>query len=72
MTAREREVMYLVTRGLLNKQIAAELDLSEVTVKLHRAHVMEKMQANSLAQLVRMSDQLAASVSPEGDAGTME
>jgi FixJ family two-component response regulator len=72
MTAREREVMYLVTRGLLNKQIAAELDLSEVTVKLHRAHVMEKMQANSLAQLVRMSDQLAASVCPEGDAGTME
>jgi FixJ family two-component response regulator len=60
LTAREREIMHLVSRGLLNKQIAAELDLSEVTVKLHRGHIMEKMQASSLAHLVRMSDQLAA------------
>jgi len=62
LTAREREIMYLVTRGLLNKQIAAELDLSEVTVKLHRCHIMEKMQASSLCHLVRMSDQLATAL----------
>ena len=70
LTAREREIMHLVTRGYLNKQIAADLDLSEVTVKLHRGHVMEKMQASSLAHLVRMSDQLAASSisSAAGDA----
>jgi FixJ family two-component response regulator len=61
LTERECEIMHLVTRGLLNKQIAAELDLSEVTVKLHRGHVMEKMQANSVVDLVRMSDRLAAS-----------
>ena len=60
LTTRERRIMYLVSRGLLNKQIAAELGLSEVTVKAHRGHVMEKMQAGSLAELVRMSDQLAA------------
>jgi FixJ family two-component response regulator len=65
LTAREREIMHLVTRGLLNKQIAAELGLSEVTVKLHRGHVMEKMQASTLAHLVRMSDQLAASSGSE-------
>lgn len=59
LTAREREIMHLATRGLVNKQIAAELDLSEVTVKLHRCHIMAKMQASSLVQLVRMSDQLA-------------
>ncbi|MBX9843607.1 MAG: LuxR C-terminal-related transcriptional regulator [Xanthobacteraceae bacterium] len=59
LTAREREIMHLVARGLLNKQIAAELGLSEVTVKAHRGHIMEKMHASSLAQLVRMSDQLA-------------
>lgn len=50
--------MDLVSQGHLNKQIALELNLSEVTVKLHRAHVMEKMQASSLPHLVRMSDQL--------------
>jgi FixJ family two-component response regulator len=59
LTTREREIMRLVTRGLLNKQVAAELALSEVTVKAHRGHIMEKMQASSLAELVRMSDQLA-------------
>ncbi|MEW6450482.1 MAG: response regulator [Pseudomonadota bacterium] len=59
LTAREREIMRLVTYGRLNKQISAELGLSEVTVKAHRGHIMEKMHASSLAQLVRMSDQLA-------------
>lgn len=58
LTAREREIMHLVTCGLLNKQIAAELSLSEVTVKFHRGHIMEKMQASTLAHLVRMADQL--------------
>ena len=56
--------MRLVARGLLNKQIAAELGLSEVTVKVHRGHVMQKMAAKSLAELVRMSDQLGDSSIP--------
>jgi FixJ family two-component response regulator len=60
LTTREREIMALVTQGLLNKQIAAELGLSEVTIKVHRGHVMQKMQAKSLADLVRMSDKLGA------------
>jgi RNA polymerase sigma factor (sigma-70 family) len=64
LTAREREIMRLVARGLLNKQIAAELGLSEVTVKVHRGHVMQKMAAKSLAELVRMSDQLGDSSIP--------
>jgi FixJ family two-component response regulator len=64
LTAREREIMLLVTRGLLNKQIAGELGLSEVTVKVHRGHVMQKMQAKSLADLVRMSDKLQVSPTP--------
>jgi FixJ family two-component response regulator len=55
LTAREREVMAHVVAGLLNKQIAGELDASERTVKFHRAHVMKKMQADSLADLVRMA-----------------
>jgi FixJ family two-component response regulator len=58
LTQREREVMGLVVTGLLNKQIAAELGTSETTVKIHRHQVMEKMAANSLAELVRMSDRL--------------
>lgn len=62
LSLREREVMELVCAGLLNKQIAAQLGLSEVTVKLHRRHIMEKMQANSLADLVRMSDRLKSGV----------
>jgi FixJ family two-component response regulator len=53
LTRREREVMDRVTAGLLNKQIASELNLSEISVKLHRRHVMEKMQADSLADLVK-------------------
>ena len=59
LTAREREVMELVVAGLLNKQIAARLGISEITVKLHRHRVMEKMQADSLAELVRMSERLS-------------
>jgi FixJ family two-component response regulator len=58
LTEREREVMGMVTTGLLNKQIAAELKLSEITVKLHRRHVMEKMEADSLADLVKMSERV--------------
>ena len=60
LTPREREVMALVTAGLLNKQIAAELGLSEITVKLHRRHVLEKMQADSLAELVKMTEKVRA------------
>jgi FixJ family two-component response regulator len=61
LTAREREVVGFVTAGLLNKQIAAELDISEVTVKMHRGNIMRKMQARSLADLVRMADLLGIS-----------
>ena len=58
LTAREREVMALVARGRLNKQIAAELGLSEITVKVHRGQAMRKMQAGSVADLIRMADTL--------------
>jgi FixJ family two-component response regulator len=58
LTRREREVMQLVVRGLLNKQIAAELGTSETTVKIHRGQVMHKMQADSVPELVRMSGKL--------------
>jgi len=60
LTPREREVMELVVAGLLNKQIAVRLGISEITVKLHRHQVMEKMKADSLADLVRMSEKLSA------------
>ena len=58
LTPREREVMAMVTAGLLNKQIAGELNLSEITVKLHRRQVMEKMQAGSLADLVKLCERV--------------
>lgn len=64
LTAREREVMGMVTAGLLNKQIAAELSLSEITVKLHRRHVMEKMRAGSLAELVKMCERAERAPAP--------
>lgn len=61
LTAREREVLHLVVSGLLNKQVAAELGASELTIKTHRARVMQKMGAESLADLVRMSEKLSPS-----------
>ena len=58
LTSRERDVFGLVVTGLLNKQVAAELDISEITVKRHRAQIMHKMRATSLADLVRIADKL--------------
>jgi FixJ family two-component response regulator len=58
LTPREREVMALVVTGRLNKQIAADIGISEITVKVHRAHVMQKMRASSLPDLARMADKL--------------
>jgi FixJ family two-component response regulator len=58
LTPREREVFFHVVKGMLNKQIAFELGTSEKTIKVHRARVMEKMQADSMADLVRMSEKI--------------
>ena len=58
LTAREREVFSLVTAGLMNKQVAGELGVSEITAKVHRGNVMRKMGVRSLADLVRMADAL--------------
>jgi len=69
LSTREREVFALITSGLLNKQAAAELDVTEKTIKFHRAHIMKKMEALSFAELakmaerIRLSDQLASSQS---------
>ena len=65
LTPRELEVFELVVRGLLNKQIAAELGASEKTIKVHRARVMQKMEADSLADLVRMAEKVG--IGPTGD-----
>jgi len=62
LTARERQVLSLVVAGRLNKQIAGELGVSEMTVKMHRRQVMRKMQASGVAQLVRLADQLTSSM----------
>ena len=61
LTPREREVMALVATGLLNKQVAGELATTERTIKFHRAHIMQKMRAESIADLVRMTEKLGLS-----------
>ena len=68
LTPREKQVMDLVVKGLLNKQIASELGAAEKTVKVHRGRVMQKMQANSVADLVHMIERLERSSSPAATA----
>ena len=65
LTKREREVMNLVVKGLMNKQVGFELDISEITVKAHRGKVMEKMQATTFVDLVNMAGKLRISTGPE-------
>jgi FixJ family two-component response regulator len=62
LTSREQEILAMVVRGLLNKQIGGELGTTEATVKVHRAKVMHKMQADSLADLIRMAEKLGVSI----------
>lgn len=69
LSPREREVMALVVSGLLNKQIAAELQISEITVKAHRGKVMHKMDADSLADLVKMAQRLGTGLARGGGGG---
>jgi FixJ family two-component response regulator len=66
LTPREREIMALVVTGRLNKQIAGDLEVSDITVKVHRGQVMRKMRAKSLAELVRMADQLGVTAGEFG------
>jgi FixJ family two-component response regulator len=65
LSPREHQVFELVTQGMMNKEMAGELNLSIATVKLYRRQVMEKMQADSLAELVRMRDRVASSAAPQ-------
>ncbi|MGY8662393.1 response regulator transcription factor [Bradyrhizobium sp. UFLA05-109] len=69
LTPRERDILPLVTSGLLNKQVAAELGLAEITVKIYRGQVMRKMRARTLADLIKMSEALGIS-RPKGDVQT--
>ena len=66
LSAREREIVALVTAGLMNKQIAAEIGVSEVTVKVHRHNAMQKLGARSLADLVRIADLLSVTAKNHG------
>ena len=67
LTKRERQVMNLVCRGLLNKQVADQLQISEVMVKVHRGHAMQKMGTKNLPHLVRLADRLAAAEGTHSD-----
>lgn len=58
LTSREREVIVMIVRGMLNKQVAAELGITEITIKVHRRHILQKMKARSLPALVRMVEKL--------------
>ena len=66
LTVREREVFVHVATGMMNKQVAAAIGISEATVKLHRGTLMRKMRANSVADLVRMADRLGVDLPPSG------
>jgi FixJ family two-component response regulator len=70
LTPRERDVLALVASGLMNKQVAAELGLAEITVKIHRGHIMKKMGARSLADLVRMAETLGIRKAKPSDVQT--